>query len=146
VDLAGKYQPHLQGLLEPSEELRGTCIATQQSTFKGRAIAIGITDRRLLLQPLDRRGDPIGDATALTPPEIGSAEVDGAGGGWLNVGPAILDATAVTLKLRLENGDKLKLMMMRGGAGTLGRLGGGESQQDGLQALADWFAQAAPRA
>ena len=54
-----------------------------------------------------------------------------------------LDATAVTLKLRLTGGDKLKLMMMRG-TGMLGRLGGGETQQEGVQALAGWFTQAEP--
>jgi hypothetical protein len=143
VDVAEKYERHLQNLLEPGEDLRGICIATQQSLFKGRAIAVGVTGRRLLLQPLDRRGEPNGQPTLLVPGDIRSAEVDGAGGGWFNVGPAILDATAAALKLHLQNGEKLRLMMMRGGTGV-GRLGGGEAQQRGVQALADWFAQAAP--
>jgi hypothetical protein len=137
-DIDSKYRPDLESQLESGEELRGMCIATQQSTFKGRAVALGVTDRRLLLQPLDRRGDPKGDPESLPPERIASAEVDGAGGGWANVGPAILDSTAVTLKLRTADGQKLKLMMMRG-TGALGRLGGGEAQRDGLAALGRWF-------
>jgi hypothetical protein len=137
-DVDSKYRPHLARLLEPGEQLRGLCIATQQSTFKGRAVALGVTDRRLLLQPLDRRGDPKGDPESLPPERIGSAEAEGAGGGWANVGPAILDGAAVTLKLRTTDGQKLKLMMMRG-TGALGRLGGGEAQRDGLSALGRWF-------
>jgi hypothetical protein len=142
MDFREKHEPHLRQRLEPGEELRGICAATQQSTFSGRAVAIGITDRRLLLQPLDRRGEPRDDLLTIKPAEIQSADVDGAGGGWANLGSAVLDATAVTLKLRLTTGDKLKLMLMSGGGSMLGRLGGGEAQQEGVQALADWFARA----
>jgi hypothetical protein len=138
ADIDSKYRPHLESRLEPGEELRGLCIATQQSTFKGRAVALGVTDRRLLLQPLDRHGDPKGEADSIPPERIASAGVEGAGGGWAEVGPAILDSAAVTLKLRTTDGEKLKLMMMRG-TGALGRLGGGESKRDGLTALGRWF-------
>ena len=62
MDFREKHEPRLQGLLDRGEQLRGICAATQQSTFKGRAVAIGVTDRRLLLQPLDRRGEPSGEA------------------------------------------------------------------------------------
>jgi hypothetical protein len=141
-DIDSNYRPRLERLLEPGEELRGLCIATQQSTFKGRAVALGVTDRRLLLQPLDRRGDPKDEAESLPPERIASADVEGAGGGWAEVGPAILDSAAVTLKLRTTDGEKLKLMMMRG-TGALGRLGGGESQRDGLTALGRWFEEIA---
>jgi hypothetical protein len=53
---------------------------------------------------------------------------------------AILDQAAVTLQLRTTGGEKLKLMLMRGGSGMLGALGGGESQEAGLKALSEWFA------
>ena len=51
-----------------------------------------------------------------------------------------MDGAAVTLKIRTTDGDKLKLMMMRG-TGVLGKLGGGETQRRGLEALAAWFRQ-----
>jgi hypothetical protein len=46
---------------------------------------------------------------------------------------------ALTLRLRTTDGTKLKLNMMRGGDGFLGRMGGGEVQEQGIAALAAWF-------
>ena len=47
----------------------------------------------------------------------------------------------MTLKPKTTDGEKLKLMMIRGGEGLLGGLGGGETQRQGVEALADWFAR-----
>ena len=47
----------------------------------------------------------------------------------------------MTLKLRTTDGERLKLMLMRG-TGPLGKLGGGEVQRQGLEALSAWFATA----
>jgi hypothetical protein len=49
-----------------------------------------------------------------------------------------LDSAAVTIQLKTANGDKYKLSLMRG-TGIVGKLGGGEGQQAGIKALADWF-------
>ena len=48
------------------------------------------------------------------------------------------------VKVRLEttNGTKRKLSMMRG-SGMLGKLGGGDAQQRGIEALAEWLRAAA---
>lgn len=43
----------------------------------------------------------------------------------------------------LEPVEKLKLMLMRG-TGPLGGLGGGETQREGVEALAGWFAENGP--
>ncbi len=51
----------------------------------------------------------------------------------------ILDHAAVRLEIKKADGEKLKLMMMRGEGKLLGGLGGGESQRLGLEALAEWF-------
>jgi len=108
-DFAEVHDAHMRSLLEPGEQLLGVCVATQQSTFSGRAVALAVTDRRLLVQPLDRRGRPKGDALKLPPGKIASASAGGAGGGWANVGMAILDQAAVKLELRTAGGEKLKL-------------------------------------
>ena len=142
ADLDAKLRPLVDPLLEPGEELRGVCIATQQSTFKGRQVAIGVTDRRLIVQGANRRFEPDGEPLSLPPERIAAATVDGAGDGWLEVGAAILDQVAITLKLRTADGEKLKLTMMRG-SGLLGGLGGGETQRQGLEALGAWFSAAA---
>ena len=102
-------------------------------------MALGVTDRRLLVQPLDRRGEVQGEATSLPAERIASAKAGGAGGGWATPTAAIADQAAVQLKLRTTDGEKLNLMMMRGEGRILGGLGGGEPQRLGIEALGAWF-------
>ena len=145
ADLDAKYRPHLEGMLDAGEELRGICVASQQKgMFKGGAVALGTTDRRMIVQPLNRRGDSDGEALSITPDQVASAKAGGAGGGWYTVTTGILDHAAVKLEIRTKDGEKLKLMLMRGEGALLGKLGGGEPQRLGLEALAEWFRSAAP--
>ena len=51
---------------------------------------------------------------------------------------AVLDATALTLKLKAADGERYKLMMMQGGSSLFG----GQEQADGVLALAEWLAAA----
>ena len=110
--------------------------------FKGRQVAIGVTDARLIVQGMTRRFEPDGEPISLPPERIADASAEGAGGGWAQVSAAIMDQAAVTLKLRTADGEKLKLMMMRG-TGPLGGLGGGEEQRLGVEALGAWFRERA---
>jgi len=121
ADLDSTYRPELERHLDAGEELRGICVASQQKgLFKGGAAAIGVTDRRLLVQELDRRGRPDGQALSIPPERIAEAKAGGAGGGWGTLESAIADRTAVRLKLRLTDGSKLNLMLMRGEGRVLG--------------------------
>lgn len=91
ADLDLRYRPHLESLLEPGEELRGLCVASQQKgLFKGGAVVLGVTPQRLIVQALSRRGDPEGEAESLTPDAIESARAGSAGGGWFNVYAGIM--------------------------------------------------------
>jgi hypothetical protein len=145
ADLDSKFRPHLESLLDGEEELRGICVASQQKgLFKGGSVAIGVTDRRLLIRSLDRRGNPDGMARSIAPEQISSAKAGPAGGEWFNVDAAILDHAAVRVEIRLAGGEKLKLMLMRGEGSLLGKLGGGEPQRQGLEALAEWFSRFRP--
>ncbi len=137
-DFAQTVRPHLEALLGPGEPLVGVVAASHQKTFSGGIYALGVTDRRILLMPLDRRSQPKGEVRSVTADTLASADVDGAGGGWWTAPSAILDATAVTPTLRTTDGEKLKLMMMNG-TGALGGLGGGHAQRDGVLALASWM-------
>ncbi len=140
ADLESKYRPILEGQLEQGEELRGLCIGSQQrGFFKGGAAVIGVTDRRLMLQPLDRRGNQDGPPESIAPQQVASAKAGGAGGGWYTVTTGILDHAAVQLQIKTTAGEKLKLTLMRGKGRMLGGLGGGEPQRQGLEALAEWF-------
>lgn len=137
-DIGDRLRPLLEPLLESGEELRGVLVATQQSTFRGRMVGIGVTGGRLLLQPLNRRFEADGEANSLTADRIAEAKATGAGDEWFSVTAAVMDGAAVTLRLKTTDGEKLKLMMMRG-EGLFGKLGGGESQREGIEALAGWF-------
>jgi len=137
-DFSSVVRPRLESALDDGEQLEGVCAGSQQSTFKGRAVAIGVTDRRLMLMPLDRRGRPTEELISILPEGIASAKARGAGGGWANVVPAVMDSAAVTLQLKTTGGEKYKLNLMRG-TGIFGKLGGGEDQRDGMEALAIWF-------
>ncbi len=137
-DFHAKVRPQLQHLLQPGETIEGFCAATQQSAFRGGMVALVVTDRRLLVQPLDRHAAPKGDAVSIAPADLAAMSAVGLAGEWYNAEPSVLEGAALTLRLKTTAGQKLKLHMMRGGDGLLGRLGGGEEQQAGLAALAAW--------
>jgi hypothetical protein len=137
-DFATVVRPVLEAQLEEGESLRGIVAATHQKTFSGSAFGIGVADRRLILQPLDRKLQPKGAAVSVTRDDAAEAELDGAGGGWWTAPQAVLDATAVTLKVRASDGERYKLMMMGGGSSLFG----GQQQADGVVALAGWLAAA----
>jgi hypothetical protein len=139
ADLGSKLRPVVERLLEPGEELRGVCVASQVGLFKGRQVAFAVTDRRLIVQGMNRKFEPDGEEISLPPERLVSAAADGAGGGWMTVSAAVMDGAAVTLKLKTTDGEKLKLMLMHG-SGPLGGLGGGDTQREGVEALAAWLA------
>jgi hypothetical protein len=141
ADFASTHAPHLEAQLQPGERLTGICAASQQQgLFKGRAVAIGVTDRRLLIQPLDRRGRATGDALSIAPEQVESAR---AGDAVTGLNTAIMSSGAAALSLRTTTGDKVKLTLMRG-TGVFGGLGGGEPQRDGVEALAEWLGRLDP--
>ena len=72
-----RVRPQLESLLEPGEELRGFVAATQQSTFKGRLVALAATDRRLIVLPLDRKIEPKGEPISITPEQVADAKAGG---------------------------------------------------------------------
>lgn len=137
-ELGDKLRAVVTPLLESGEDLRGVCVASQVSAFKGRAVAVATTDRRLLVQGVNRKFAPDGQPISIPPERLASASAEGGGGGWMNISAMIMDGATITLRLRTTDGEKLKLMMMRG-SGPLGGLGGGEDQRSGVEAMAAWF-------
>jgi hypothetical protein len=117
-------RPHVEAVLEQGEELRGF-------------VALAATDRRLIILPLNRRIEPGGKPISITPETLAGAKAEGAGGWGAEPTAAIMDRSAAELKIKTTDGEKLKLMMMRGeGPGPLAGLGGGEDQRQGLEAVA----------
>ena len=140
ADLGSKLVPVIEGLLGPGEQMRGACVASEVGLLKGRQVALGVTDRRLIVQGMNRKFEAAGEAISLPPERLAQVSADGAGGGWMTVSAAVMDGAAVTLKLKTTDGEKLKLMLMRG-TGPLGGPGGGEAQREGVEALAAWLAE-----
>jgi hypothetical protein len=139
-EFESKHRPGLEAALAPGERLLGVCAAGQQKgLFKGGVVALGVTDRRLLVQPLSRRGEPDGEPDSIPPERVASAKAGGAGDDRFNVYAGLMDHAAVALEIRTTDGEKLKLTMMRGEGRLLGKLGGGEGQRRGIEALAGWF-------
>jgi hypothetical protein len=95
-----RVQPQVEGLLEPGEQLLGICAATRTSAFKGKLIGLAVTDRRLMLMPLNPKIEADRDVASILPEEIVSSEAEGVSGGWWTPPSPIMDKTAVTLKLR----------------------------------------------
>jgi hypothetical protein len=140
ADLESKLRPVAESLLAPGEELRGACVATQQTTFKGWMVAIVVTDDRLVLQKLTRKSEPDGEPLALTRADIASASTGGGGGMGADPSALVLDQVGTMLVIKTTGGEKLKLRMMDGGSGGFGKLGGGPIQEQGVRALGEWFA------
>jgi hypothetical protein len=137
-DPAELVTPILDGLLSPDERLRGWCLATEQSTFSGHTTILGVTDQRLVLQAVDRKFRPKDDALSIRPGELAGAHADGAGGAWWTTTAAVMDSAALKVRLESTAGATRTLTMMRG-TGMFGKLGGGDAQQQGIEALAEWL-------
>jgi hypothetical protein len=137
-DPAELVTPILDGLLSPDERLRGWCLATEQSTFSGHTTILGVTDQRLVLQAVDRKFRPKDDALSIRPGELAGGHADGAGGAWWTTTAAVMDSAALKVRLESTAGATRTLTMMRG-TGMFGKLGGGDAQQQGIEALAEWL-------
>ena len=136
---ASKVVPVLEPRLEPGEALRGVAAATYQKTFSGAMWAIGVTDRRLVFQPLDRKFQPTGPLRSASAREhLAGAALDGAGDGWWTVPAAIADLHSLILRITLDDGDSVNVTMTRGGMKLLG----GDEQRDAIVAMAELLAAA----
>ena len=142
-DFDAKHRPYLESLLDSGETLEGVCAANwEKGLFSNAVVILGVTNHRLLVQPVNRRGNPDGELISIAPEQLVAAKA-GSGGSWASVGEAIMDQHAAKLRLETTEGTKLKLMFMHAqGGGLMAKLGGGEGQRQGVEALARWFGRA----
>ncbi|MBX3286849.1 MAG: hypothetical protein KF703_15985 [Actinobacteria bacterium] len=121
----------LEPSLHPGEALVGAVHANEPKTFSTQLYAVGVTPERLVVQPVDRRWAPKGDARSITRADVTGCSVWGWGGGvgsWLS--------TNADQQIRIETADgKLELMVL-GGTLTEDALAG-EGQLRGLDALSE---------
>lgn len=145
-DLEEKLDGHVATLLEPGEKLIGLTAASQQKgMFSGGVVALVVTDRRLIVQPLDRRGREIkGEATSITQPELDKVKISRAGGAFDDPGAVVMSQVAISVKLKTTSGEKFRFSLMDGqGSGLFGGLSGGATQQSAVQALRTFLGAAA---
>ena len=133
-----KLRPVAEASLQPGEQLAGFLIATQSGVFRGGMRALVITDGRLVVQPVNRKFEATGETISIKPEEIADLRATGLGNGWYNTAISIAEWAGIELTIRTTAGRKIKLSMMRGEGGLIGKLGGGESQRSGVEALREW--------
>jgi hypothetical protein len=135
ADIGEKLGPVIDALLEPCETLEGMCVGSQSGFMSSKFVVIAVTDRRLIVQETDRKQRPKGEPVSVAPDELAGAS-PGRFGGEGTAG--IMNATSQKLTVKTADGQKLKLMMAKGG-GPLGGLMGGDTQERGVQALNAWL-------
>lgn len=110
--------------------------------FSGGVVALAVTDRRLIVQPLDRRGREIkGEAVSITRPELAKVRISRAGGAFDDPSVVVMSRIAMTVKLKTTGGDKFRFSLMDGGGGLLGDLSGGAAQQNAVRALGSFLGE-----
>jgi hypothetical protein len=143
ADIGEKILPVIEPLIEPGETLEGLCVGSQSGFMSGKVVVIAATDRRLIVQETSRKQEPKGAPVSIGSREVASSNVGGAGGWKSDPSSLIMDKTSLTLKVKTTTGQKLKLMVAKGG-GPLGGLAGGATQESGVRAVTEWLARNTP--
>ena len=140
ADIGEKIRPVVERILQPGETLEGMCVGSQSGFMSGKFVVIAATDRRLIVQETSRKLEPKGVPVSIAVGEVASSNVGGGGGWSSNVESLIMDKASLAIKIKTTSGEKLKLMVGKGG-GPLGGLMGGETQENGVRAVCDWLAR-----
>ena len=134
---------YMQQLVLPGETLRGIIVANQQKAFSATLYLVGTTDRRIIMQQLDRKMQPNGQ-----PLSYGSADItDASVWGWAHDSASRAEKVRTFLttsgdRIKFEaGGEKWKLMTL--GGNLLENALAGEYQLGGLNAFIDFLAASA---
>ena len=86
ADKQGAAAALIQQAVEPSvpagETLTGSVYATKASSFSSKLYALGVTERHLLIQEVDRKWRPVGQAVVATADEITVGNIFRDGAMW----------------------------------------------------------------
>jgi hypothetical protein len=143
ADIGEKIGPVIEAVIEPGETLEGMCVGSQAGLISGKFVVIAVTDKRLIVQETSRKQEPKGDPVSIPAADVARSSVGGAGGWGGDLQSSIMNKTSLTIKVKTASGQKLKLMVARGG-GPLGGLMGGPTQENGVRAVSDWLARNSP--
>ena len=135
----------MQGLLGPGEVLQGVIVANQQKTFAATIYLVGTTDRRIIMQPVDRKWQPSAAPLRFGPGDISETSVWGWDHDAASRGEkvkAFLATSGDRIKFQ-AGGEKWKLMTL--GGNMLENALADDSQLSGLDAFIRFLAAADPR-
>jgi hypothetical protein len=120
----------LRDVIEPSvpagETLAGCVYGTKRGTFSAKLYALGVTDRHLVIQEVDRKWRPVGDAVVAAPADVTVGNIFADGAAW--------SLSNKDQEIRFQaRGQDYKLMVL--GGTLIENALAGAAQVDGLQAL-----------
>lgn len=129
-DKQAEAADRLRAVIAPNvptgETLVGCVHATRRSTFSAKLYALGVTDRHLLIQEVDRKWQPAGAPVVVAPQEVAVGNIFGEG--------ATLSLGSKDQEIRFTAaGQDYKLMVL--GGTLMENALAGTDQVDGLQAL-----------
>lgn len=135
----------MQSLLVPGEVMQGVIVANQQKTFSATLYLVATTDRRIIMQPVDRKWQPNGQPFSFGMNDITNTSVWGWAHDAASKGEKI--ATFLTSsgdRIKFEaGGEKWKLMTL--GGNMLENALATDDQENGLDAFLNFLAAADPR-
>ena len=135
----------MQSLLVPGEVMHGVIVANQQKTFSATLYLVATTDRRIIMQPVDRKWQPNGQPFSFGMNDITNTSVWGWAHDAASKGEKI--ATFLTSsgdRIKFEaGGEKWKLMTL--GGNMLENALATDDQENGLDAFLNFLAAADPR-
>ncbi len=135
----------MPSLLAPGEVLHGVIIANQQKTFSATIYLVGTTDRRIIMQSVDRKWQPTGPPLSFGSTDITETSV----WGWAHDAASRGDKVKTFLttsgdRIKFQaGGEKWKLMAL--GGNMLENALADDSQVAGLDAFIRFLSAADPR-
>ena len=135
----------MQSQLVPGEVMHGMIVANQQKTFSMTLYLVATTDRRIIMQPVNRKWQADGAPLSFRPNDISNTSV----WGWAHDAASRKEKVATFLttsgdRIKFEAGGvKWKLMTL--GGNMLENVLATDSQLDGLNAFVNFLAAADPR-
>ena len=138
ADVGEKLAPIIDPLLEDGETLEGMCFGSRSGFISGKFVSIATTDRRVIVQETTRKQEAKGEPLSLTPEQVKSAKIGGAGGWGGDLQSSIMNKTSLAITIKTTAGEKVKLMVGKA-TGPLTGLMGGETQATGVTALRSWL-------
>jgi hypothetical protein len=141
ADIKEKLWPAIEPLLEEGETVEGMVVGSRSGFMSSKFVVVAVTPTRLIVQETDRKQKPKGEPTIVGSTELAGSKQGGFGMG--DVSDSIMNATSIKITVKTASGEKVKLMMAKGG-GPLGKLMGGETQEQGVKALQTWLERNKP--